>query len=181
MVHSWRHSITCFLAYNTSTIIFWTRSTKNDCLWHSIFIFRENMYVGHKVTELQIVWSLCHLIKSGAWIMSPVCWRRSKVTCYIELSLKGNSWTIFYWALGNIICLSLRQRQIKCINHKSGINWKSVSAQIVDFGTVLQGVSVARQVCACVWGVQLSGINEPALGEGLLYIMKHISSSFLYL
>ena len=126
------------------------------------------MYVGHKVTELQIVWSLCHLIKSGPWIMSPVCWCRSKVTCCIELDLKANSWTIFYWALGNIICLSQRQRQIKCINHKSGINWKSVSAQIVDFGTVLQGVSVARQVCACVWGVQLSGINEPALGEELL-------------
>ena len=85
-----------------------------------------------------------------------------------KLYLKANSWTIFYWALGNIICLSQRQRQIKCINHKSGINWKSVSAQIVDFGTVLQGVSVARQVCACVWGVQLSRINEPALGKGLL-------------
>ena len=145
------------------------------------------MYVGHKVTELQIVWSLCHLIKSGPWIMSPVCLCRSKV-----LNYTWNSWTIFYWALGNIICLSLRQRQIKCINHKSGINWKSVSAQIVDFGTVLQGVSVARQVCACVWGVQLSGINEPALGEGLLlyneaylllffvFVTKRLYDSALY-
>ena len=26
---AWRHSITCFIASNTSTIIFWTRSTKN--------------------------------------------------------------------------------------------------------------------------------------------------------